>query len=182
MFIKQINNGTVAGNMIAEIKSKSEILATVLIDRVISQTLKTKDVTTMLSMSKQTNKTESAGLDAITGQFYGFMSNIMYAIAGVVLIILLVGGGALKSAGNFVSTIANHRKKLLAALIVVGLGLLGGGIYCLWTGGYMEGGVLLFVSILCAVGVYYVYKSKPGGEDTDEQDGDEEQSEDGDKE
>ncbi len=49
------------------------------------------DVKRAIAEVQQTQKTESAGIDAITGQFFGAWSNIAMMVAGVIGLIVIIG-------------------------------------------------------------------------------------------
>jgi len=62
-----------------------------IMESVFNSISQNEDVKRAIAEVQQTQKTESAGLDAITGQFFGAWSNIAMVVAGVIGLVLIIG-------------------------------------------------------------------------------------------
>jgi uncharacterized membrane protein HdeD (DUF308 family) len=106
--IKQVNAGVIHGDQTQVAQISCTLIASLLTERVISQTLTSKDMVAILTTIKQKSESDSRGLDTVTGQVadvakkaIGVFGDIsMYIAIGACVLLLFLGLILIRSGGG----------------------------------------------------------------------------------
>ena len=168
--LEQVNAGVVYGDQTQVAQISCTLIASLLTERVISQTLTSKDMVAILSTIKQKSESDSRGLDTITGQAADVAKKAiamvgdvtMYIAIGGCVLLLLLGMFLIQSGGGIgglvTGAVAQKFRWLVAILSVLCLVT---GIVLFVLGNTLPAIVTLCIgALLMFLGIYLFQKSK----------------------